>query len=139
VPWEEVAPLASAVQPKAAPEVLAVWDAAVGPQPVAVWDVAVGPQPVAGSVAAGVRQPEEGAAPDAAERLPGVARVAVAERRRAARVAEVRRRAGPGEAARPSAAAWAAPLSTRLRADRPAPSPLARSAHARKSLRIAQP
>jgi hypothetical protein len=142
VPRAEVAPPALAVQPKAAPEALAVWDAA-------------GPQPVAASGAAGVRQPEEAAAPDAAvavlppeavravaaeERPREAVRAAAAEvrPRGAARVAEGRRRAAPGEAARPSAAAWAALPWTRFRADRPAPSPWGRSAPARESLRIAQ-
>jgi hypothetical protein len=128
---EEEAPLALAAQPKVEPGVLAEWDAAAGPQLVVA------------SGAAGVRQPEEAAVPDvAAVALPqGVARAVAAGVRQpgAARVAEVRLRAArDAQGVLPLAAAWAAvPLSTRLRADRPVPSPPARSAHAREVLRIA--
>jgi hypothetical protein len=143
---EEVLP-ALAAQPKVAPGVLAEWDAAAGPQPVVA------------SVAAGVRQPEEEAVPGvAAVALPQEAAQAVAAAAlrqaaelaavaalllevRAVRVLEVvRRRAARGvRGVLPSGAAWAAPLSIRLRGDRLAPSPAVHSAHARKAPRIARP
>jgi hypothetical protein len=139
---EEEVPPALAAQPKVAPAVLAAWDAAAGPQPAVA------------SVAAGVRQPEEAAAPDVAVvALPqavvravavvaqpqGVARAVAAARLRGAvagPVSEVRRPAArDAQGGPPLAAAWAAvPLSIRLREDRPAPSPSARSAHAREVL-----
>jgi hypothetical protein len=133
---EEEAPPALAAQPKVAPGVLAEWDAAAGPQPGVA------------SVAAGVRQPEAEAAPDvAAAVLPqvevaerGAAEVALPPAAVLDVVAEVLRQAARGA---PGvlllAAAWAALLSTRLRGDRPAPSPQVRSARAREVLRIAQP
>jgi hypothetical protein len=136
---ELVVPSALAVQPKVAPGALAEWDAAAGPQRVA------------GSGAAEVLLPEVAAALDVAAVVPrqvaGAARgAAEAELRPAAEAvpdvaAEVRQRAARGAQGEPlSAAAWAAaPLSTRLRGDRPVPSPPARSAHAKESLRIAQP
>jgi hypothetical protein len=78
-----------------------------------------------------------------AEGLPSVAqavrlRVAQAE---VLVAAGVRRREARAEAlaVRPSAAAWAAPPSTRFRGGRLAPSPWGRTARARESLRIAQP
>jgi hypothetical protein len=108
-------------------------------------------------VAAGVRQPEEAAAPDVAavvallrgaERAVAVVVLPQAERavaaavrlRAAGPVSEVLRQAVQGaQGVLPSAAAWAAPLSTRLRGDRLAPSPPVRSARAKESLRIARP
>jgi hypothetical protein len=142
---EEEVPRALAAQPKVAPEVLAAWDAAAGPQP-AVASVAAGvrqPEEAAAPVAAGVRQPEEAAAPDVAVvALPqGVARAVAAVLQPAAGpVAEVRRPAArDAQGVLPSAAAWAALPSIRLRGDRPAPSPSARSAHAREVSRIARP
>jgi hypothetical protein len=131
---EEEVPPALAAQPKVAPAVLAAWGAAAEPQPAVA------------SVAAGVRQPEEAAAPDVAVvALPqGVARAVAAARLRGAAagpVSEVRRPAArDAQGGPPLAAAWAAvPLSIRLRGDRPAPSPSARSAHAREVSRIARP
>jgi hypothetical protein len=132
-PREQAVPRAVAAQPKVAQ---AVRDAAAVPQLVAA-SVAVGPPPEerAGQDVVAVLPREV-----AAERLPGAARDAAAERLQAAvRVAEVRLRAARGAAARPSAAAWAAPLSTRPREVRLAPSPWVRSAHARERLRTAQP
>jgi hypothetical protein len=139
VPREQAVPRAVAVRPKVAQ---------------AVWGAAAVPQPVAASVAVEL-PPEERAGQDVAaallqevaagERLPEVARDEVAERlpearQAAVRVSEVRLRAAPDEPeVLPSAAAWAAPLSIRLREARPAPSPWARSAHARERLRTAQP
>ncbi len=147
--WAEAAAVALpvqqvlAAQPKAAPAGLAELDAG-GLQPAAPVAVA--------------RLPEEEAVPDAAAavRLPAAERdaaagvlppvavraVAAEERPRAApavRVSEVRRRAEPDGAARPSAAVWAAPLSTLQQGDQPAPSARERSAHARGCLQIAQP
>jgi len=127
---EEVAPQALAAQPKAGPGVLAARDAAAGPQPV----VASGVE---------VRQPEAAAGRDAAAGVQpqGVARAAVAAVRLpgAVRVAEVRRRVAPGEAAPLLAAAWVALPSTRRQGDRLGPSEQARSAHAWICLRTAQP
>jgi hypothetical protein len=142
---EEEVPPALAAQPKVAPGVLAEWDAAAGPQPGAA------------PVAAGVRQPEEAAVPDAVvvALLRGAVRAVAAVLRQAAERAavaallpevravpalEVPRREARGAQGVPLlAAAWAAPLSIRLRGDRPAPSPPVRSAHAREVSRIAQP
>lgn len=130
---EEEVPPALAARPKVAPGVLAEWDAAAEPQPAVA------------SGAAGVRQPEEAAVQGVAvAALPqGVARAVAAAVRQpgAVQVAEVRRRVVRGAQGEPlSAPAWAAvPLSTRLRGARPAPSPPARSAHAKERLRIAQP
>jgi hypothetical protein len=124
---EVAVPPALAEQPRVAPGVLAEWDAAAGPQPVVA------------SVAAGVRQPEEAAEPDVAVAVlqRGAARAVAAEQPRegvAAPVSEVPRLEARGaRAVLPLAAAWAAPLSTRLREDRPAPSPQVGSARARKS------
>jgi hypothetical protein len=144
---EQVARQALAVRPKAVPGVLAVWDAAAAPQPEAASGAAgllpeerAAGQGVAGAV------PQRAAGQGVAEAVPQPAaeQAAVAVRLRgeqAGPVSEVRRRVARGAQGEPlSAAAWAAvPLSTRLRGDRPAPSPPARSAHAKESLRIAQP
>jgi hypothetical protein len=98
------------------PEEAVARDAAVAAQPQAVErDVAAAAQP-------------QGAA---AERRPGAVRPVAPD-------AEGLHREAPDvPAARPSAAAWAAPPC--LQAARPAPSAEARSAHASKDLRIAQP
>jgi hypothetical protein len=129
---EEEVPRALAAQPKVAPGVAAEWDAAAAPQPVVA------------SVAEGVRQPEEAAAPDvAAVALPqGAVRAGAAAvlQPGAAPVSEVLRPVGPvGQGARPSAAAWAGLPSTRLQGGRLAPAAPARPAHARGGLRTAQP
>jgi hypothetical protein len=134
-------PEAWVAQPKAAGVARAEQDAAAVPQPGAASDAEV-PLPEA----AEVPLPEAAAVPDvAAEAL---RRGAAAEQvwvgavllRGAAPVAEVQPRAVRDEqGVRPSAAAWAAALSTPLRADRLAPSLPALSAHARARLRIAQP
>jgi hypothetical protein len=140
---------ASAAQPQAARAELAVSDAGA-PQPAAVSGAAV-------------RPPEEGAGvldvaaapPQAAVRAAVAARLRVAQAAARAAVVAVRPRVAQGEvlvaagvprqagraalAVQPSAAAWAAPPSTRFRGDRLAPSARARSAHARGRLRTAQP
>jgi hypothetical protein len=142
---EEAVPRAVAARPTAAPGVLAGRAAAAAPQRVAA-SVAAGlppeepavqgaavaePQPVAVRVAAG------------AALLPAAVPAAEVLRRaaEAVPVAGVLRRAARGAQGEPlSAAAWAAvPLSIRLPEGRPAPSPSARSAHARKLSRMAQP
>jgi hypothetical protein len=117
----------SAAQPQAAPE---------------VWDVAVVPQPAAERAGA-VRRLEVAAVPDVVAAVPrraaGPASVAV--RPRAAGVLDAgapRPGARAVQAARLSAAAWAAPPSTRCQGDRLAPSEQARSAHAWICLRTAQ-
>jgi hypothetical protein len=144
--WAEAAP--EALRERAVPRAVAARPKVVR----AVWDAAAVPQPVAASVAVGL-PPEEQAGPDvvaalpqevaAGERLPGVARDAAAERLQevpAVRVSEVPLRVAPDEPeVLPSAAAWAALPSTRLREVRLVPSPWARSAHARERLRTAQP
>jgi hypothetical protein len=140
VPREEVAPQAVAVRPKAVP---------------AAWGAAAGPQQAAGLDAEVVLQPEAAAGPDVAavaprqvaERGAEVVRLQVAEALDAevARLpaavldAGVRLRAGRGEEVPLLAAAWAGLPSTRCRGDQPAPSARARSAHARRQLRTAQP
>jgi hypothetical protein len=127
----------------------------------AVWDARAEPRRGAGSGAA-VRLPEEAAVqgvaeavqqlaaerdvvvlPQAAERdVEGVVlpqAVAAVRLPGAARGAEVPLQgARDAPAVQPSAAAWAVPPCLRVPA-RPAPSPRARSAHARKRQRIAQP
>jgi hypothetical protein len=154
---------ASAAQPRAARAELVASGAGVLQPAVreAVWDAAAEPQPAAAS-AAGVRQPEAGAVVlDAAEAalqqaavVPDVAAAALRQAAAVVRaaVAAVRlreeaardeavapRREAPGAAARPSAAAWAAPLCRPcLRAARLAPSPKARFAPAREEQRIAR-
>jgi hypothetical protein len=131
---EQVARQALAVRPKAVPGVPAVSAEAAAPQPEAA------------SGAAGLLPEERAAVQGVAAEVPQLAaeQAAVAVRLRGERagpVSEVLRRAARGAQGEPlSAAAWAAdPLSTRLREDRPAPSAPARSAHAKESLRIAQP
>lgn len=125
-------PQALAAQPKAAEAARAEQDAAVGPQPAVALDAEV-LRPVAAAardaVAVVPRQVAE-AAQALAALLPGA---------EAVRVSEVRRRAARDEApgVRLSAAVSAAPLC--LPEARLAPSASARSAHARESLRIAQP
>jgi hypothetical protein len=141
---QEVQP-ASAAQPQAARAELAVLAAAAL-------------QPAAVSVAV-VRRPEEGVAvldvveaalPQAAVRAAvvagrlreGAAPDVEAGPLRAAAVRDeggLLREAQGAPAGRPSAAAWAGAPLTRFPGDRLAPSPWARSAHARESLRIAQP
>jgi hypothetical protein len=89
--------------------------------------------------------PEEAVERDeaAAAQPQGAARVAAAERRPGAvrpvapDAEGLQQEASDALAARPSAAAWAAPPC--LQAAWPAPSPQVRSAHASKDLRIAQP
>jgi hypothetical protein len=149
----------SAAQPQAA---LAASGAGVPAAPGAERDAAAEPRQVAGSGAA-VLPPEEAAERDAAvaaqpqaverdvaaaAQPQAAARVAAAERRpEAARpvapdAAGLHREAPDALAARPSAAAWAAPPCLQaacLQAGRPGPSQQVRSAHARKDLRIARP
>ncbi|MEA2885942.1 MAG: hypothetical protein QOD11_302 [Bradyrhizobium sp.] len=127
--------------------------AVLPPEEAVERDAAVAAQPQAVERDVAVLLPEEGAERDvaAAAQPQGAARVAAAGRPQAV-AAELRpgaaRPVAPGaeglhreapdvRAARPSAAAWAAPPC--LQAARPAPSPQVRSAHARKDLRIAQP
>jgi hypothetical protein len=150
VPREEAEPRVLEAQPRAAPE---VQGAAVGRQPAAesagaarrreaAAERGVAVQRQAAARAAGVavqpRAAARGAAvevqPQAAVRAAGVVR-----RLGAGQVSEVLRRAArDARGARPLAVAWVAPLSTRLRGDRPAPSARARSAHPRRGLRTAQ-
>jgi hypothetical protein len=139
VPQAQAVPWAVAARPKVAQ---AVWGAAAVPQPEAALG-AVGLPPeerAAQDVVAAL--PQEVAA---GERLPGVARDAAAERLPGARQAAARVSEVPLWVARdvpevlPSAAAWAAPLSTRPRGDQLAPSPWARPAQTRGRLRTAQP
>ena len=142
------APQVAAAQPRAAPE---------------VWDAVVGRQPAAGSAAGAARQPEAAAVQDvaAAEQRQAAGPAAAAAPLRGAEVAvpdaeeaplrgaeaegldaaaEVLRRvARDGPGAPLLAAAWAGLPSTRLQGGRLAPSARARSAHARRCLRTAQP
>jgi hypothetical protein len=136
----------AAAQPQAAQAAragLAASGAEVPAARRAARDVAAEPRQVAGSDAA-VLPREEAVERDAVAAQPqAAARVAAAERRpEAARPVApdaegLHREVPDAPAARPSAAAWAAPPC--LQAARPAPSPQAGSAHARKELRIAQP
>jgi hypothetical protein len=111
------------------------------PEEAVARDAAVAAQPQAVEPGGAVLLPEEAVERDvaaaaqpqgaAAERRPGAVRPVAPD-------AEGLHREAPDvPAARPSAAAWAAPPC--LQAARPAPSPQARSAHAKKDLRIAQP
>jgi hypothetical protein len=139
---------ASVAQRKAAGAAQAAQDAAAEPQPGAASDAEVllpAEREVPDVAAVAPRQGAE------AERAWAVALRLEAEAERAwagavllpgaaVPVAEVQPRAvRDAQAVLPSAAAWAAALSTQLREDRLARSLSAQSAHARARLRIAQP
>jgi hypothetical protein len=142
---QQLAPPAARAVAQEVPRVLEAWVA----QPKAAGvaraeqDAAAEPQPGAASDAE-VPLPEAAAVPDVAAEAPrrvaeqvSVGAVLLPG---AAPVAEVQPRAVRDEqGVRPSAAAWAAAPSIRLRADRLAPSLPARTAHAKARLRIAQP
>jgi hypothetical protein len=133
-------PPASVGQPTAVPGEVVAPDVAVGRQPAAEsagvvarrLEAAAGPVAAAAVRLRGARvaAPDAEEAPQRAAQAEVRVSVAVAPRR-------VGRDAAPGVLL--SAAAWAAPLSTRFQEDRLVPSPPARSAHVRESLRIAQP
>jgi hypothetical protein len=130
VPQAQEVLVASAVQPTAVPGEAVALGVAAGLQPAAE-PAGEALRPVVAAAPGVVAEVQRQAAgPAAAE----AARLRGAE----ARDVEVPPRVARGGAqpARPSAAAWAALLC--LQAARPAPLPRARSAHARKGLRIAQ-